>query len=322
MKIALLSDLHIPARSPKARKDNAVNTAFDKLEFVYDYCCQNDIKTILQAGDWCDAPRSWSLLPTMSEFMSIYKNKINTYSVFGQHDTYLYSEVRRSHTNMGILSKAGLLNILPPEPLLISGIPVKNKKRVYVHGVNWGDDIEDCKRSKDEYHILVAHAPVSDRPAYPGHEFTKAKKLLEQLDYDCILVGDVHIPFMHCQQAGPKRNKWIVNTGPMMRLAANADMMEHKPHFAVIDTENLESMVFVPIEVALPSEEVLSREHLTQAKRIKDVANDFINTLQKTGSKITVGARKKLESYLNANDIDEDIQKIIMVVIEEEGEDE
>ena len=190
-------------------------------------------------------------------------------------------------------------------------------KRIFIHGVNWGDKIEKCIRKSNEYHILVAHISISDRAAYPGHKFTDAEKALEKYGYDCMLVGDVHLPFMYARP-NQRGGQYIVNTGPMMRLAANEDMMKHRPHFAVIDIDEPYGLEIIPIEVAKPSSEVLSRKHLVKGKRIKDVTNDFINTLQATGSKIKQSTKQKLEKYLNQNKIESDIKTILMVIIEEE----
>lgn len=318
MKIALLSDLHIPARNPKARTDDAVAAAFAKLEWIYSYLDENDVRFVLQAGDFFNAPRSWSLIPEMIEFFYRWNYKrIFTYAVFGQHDTYLYSSQSRRSTNLGILETGGFLRILEGKTCLNKAFKKKTDEMVYVHGVSWGDPITPPVRlTKNEVHILVAHAPVCDRELYPGHEYTSAKKLLKQMDFDLILVGDAHIAFDY-----EYRYKRIVNTGPLMRLAANKDMLEHYPHFYVYDTATKE-IEKVPVEVAEDADKILSREHIDTGKKLAQVTSDFVDSLQKVGSSVSNSIRTRLENWLSINEVDPDVQKTIFMVIEEEGEDD
>ena len=97
MKLAMISDPHILIHKPIARLDDAVTTIFKKMNFILKYCKDNSCNLLI-AGDLTDKPRSWALLPRVLDMFSNYPD-IKVFAVFGQHDTYLYSEETRDNAS-------------------------------------------------------------------------------------------------------------------------------------------------------------------------------------------------------------------------------
>ena len=97
MNIVCLGDLHLLWDKPIARLDDAHNVQKSKLKFVLDWAIKNRA-IVIQPGDFFDTARSWHLTSAYSRFFSEYYDVLSINAVFGQHDTYMYSEKTRNAT--------------------------------------------------------------------------------------------------------------------------------------------------------------------------------------------------------------------------------
>lgn len=305
MKFVLLSDIHLSWENSVARMDNLVERQFEKLKFVFDWAEERNIG-ILTAGDFFNSPRSWYLLPKVIDFLL--RRKIIIGTVYGQHDTYLYSEATRDSTSLGILNKFMLVDVLGTESLNTSN------QTVALFGCSYGQDMGNFdlgKVSKFKTKILVIHAPITTVPLFPGHEIAYADKFLEKhKEFDLILCGDIHQSFII-----EKQGRFIVNCGPMLRREATEYNFTHKPHFLVYDTEALTiDKVIIPHETA---SKVLSREHIIQEEQTELMLEDFIESV-KTGEVESASFTENLWAFLKDNNIEQDIVDILSEVMEEE----
>jgi predicted phosphodiesterase len=203
-------------------------------------------KVVLQAGDLTDSARSWNILPRLGEFLSRDWG-MKFYCVYGQHDTYMYSEETRGRTNMGVLHSFGKARIL-------SGRPVRYGN-VRFYGASWGQEVPKPKKCKDGVrNVLVIHAPIG--PAvYPGHETTGAKTFLSANPFDLILCGDVHRSFHY-----ESNKRHIINTGPLIRKWADEFIIQHRPHIWIYDSKTRKvEKKYIRVRAAA---EVINREHL------------------------------------------------------------
>ena len=117
----------------------------------------------MQSGDVFDRPRSWELLPQVISLLKKYPD-VKIYGVYGgkNHDTYLHSNETRHKTNLGILERSGLIEILNDKGLSIGGIIEPNKYRVLIYGVSYGEEIPKVEKFyKNQINILVIHAPIT-----------------------------------------------------------------------------------------------------------------------------------------------------------------
>lgn len=260
MKFILLSDVHLLGKNPVSRIDDLVETQLDKLLFVLRKAWLENA-TILQAGDLFDRPRNWLLLPKVAEMIK----GTSFFSIFGQHDTYLYSEETRDRTCLGVLEKAGVIKILGKSPTTLG--------ETAIYGCSFGQEIPTPEDRKT-FNILVIHADISDRPVYPGHEYADAEKFLSAWpEYDLIHCADIHIKF-----AFERKGRHIINTGPLLRKEASEYNMTHKPSICLFDTEKRTAeWIEVP---HLPGPEVLDRGRIERETELKDVMNDFIELMK------------------------------------------
>jgi len=299
MRIVGLSDIHLIFENPVARLDDLTVEQWVKLSFVFEYARKIGA-VIFQAGDLCDKPRSWFLLPLLILFMKKYG--VPYYGVFGQHDTYMYSEETRDRTNLGVLEKAGLVTILNPEaPVVLDG------GKVQVFGASFGQSLGKVPRKG--FTVGVIHASVSDRALYPDHKFSEMSLYLkEKSDYDLILCADVHRMF--CFE---KEGRAIVNVGPMMRQEATEYNFKHNPGFVVYDTDTRE-IEWVDIPCA-PAEKVLSRDHIERKKETEQMLDNFVEALGESKAVEGVSFQENLWQFVKENKIEQPVVDILSEIM-------
>lgn len=301
MKFVCLSDIHLSSENSEARLDNLVETQFEKLEFVLKLA-MGEKAAILQAGDMFHRPRSWLLLPIVIDLLKKYA--VSIYAVFGQHDTYFYSTETKDRTSLGILVKAGLFMPLSiDKPVIVQGVAL--------YGANFGQNLCDLKRSREGYTIGVIHHSISDKPLWPGHQFTPADKYLEDNpDYDFILVGDIHRRF----EVKSKDGRQLINTGPMLRREATEYNFDHKPSVYLLDTEDPKKSKWIEIPHK-PANQVLSRDHIERKAEADNLLDEFVKAIG-TDDVDGVSFIENLMAFSKANKVDQKVMDVIAKFVE------
>lgn len=302
MKLLLLSDIQATSKNPIARKDDILQAFFKKFNYIAKYSTRHNIP-ILQAGDFFDRPRDWYLLFKLMTRLQKWKAEI--YCIYGQHDMYLYSNKTTTPTSLGVLAKAGLVNILGSKPKVFS-------KEVYVYGCSINDKIPEPKGYTN---ILVIHAPISDEPLFPGHHYKDINTFArDHKHYDLILAGDIHRQFIFISKT---RNyiTTVVNTGPLLRHEATEYNFKHVPAFFIYDTKtkNIKPYI-IPHRKAT---EVLSSRHLKTKKHTNEILSEFINSLQED-TNVTPDIKANITQHLIQGNISKAVKKIIAEVMADE----
>jgi len=317
MKFVLISDIHLTAKNPVARLDDLVEVQFEKLEYVLKWAHKNGA-SILQAGDLFDRPRSWTLLPRVMDLLNHYEVPI--YCVYGQHDTYFYSEKTRDATSLGILAKAGLVTIIGKHHFVDEGI--------YFYGASWGEEVPVPKNEvpygnsahlnyidESTLNILVIHAPISTEPLFPNHEYTSAKRFFDKHSYyDLILCGDIHRKFTISNQDG---DSWLINTGPMLRMTADQYNFSHESEFVIYDT-NKKTISWETIPHK-PAEEVLTRKHIEDKEIGQEMLNEFVESLKDSSQISGTDLRENIKKYLGENLQSEEVVEILAEIMQGEN---
>jgi len=306
MKFVLLSDVHWLWDNPIGRLDNAHETQMEKLRFVFNWAYENN-GAILQAGDLNDKPRNWDLLPVQISFLRSWYKKVTLCCVYGQHDTYMYSEKTRDKTNMGILAKAGLVLILDSNP--------SRSYEAVIYGAHYGQEApKPEKKEPEQKNILVIHAPITIDPLFPDHVYDPAFGYLKSHpEYDLILCGDIHRTFLTRYEG-----RHIVNTGCLIRKEADEyNMTTHHPGFYVFDTDSVTcEWVEIPHK---PAEEVLTRDHIERKNQINQMLQSFIDSVKDGGIKEGVSFQDNLAKFIKDNGIQQDVVDIISETISGEA---
>jgi predicted phosphodiesterase len=302
MDYILLSDIHATSKQPVGRNDDIVKAFFRKFTFILRLAKQRDA-AILQAGDFFHRPRDWHLLFRMMALLKRYDVKI--YTVYGQHDTYLYADIDKSPTTLGILLRAGMVQLLGDKPAV-------RHSSVHIYGCSWGMQPPEPENRKLDTNILVIHAPISDIEVFPGHKYFGPKAFIRKhKGYDLIVAGDTHRQIL--ASSGMTQ---LVNTGPMLRLEATGYNMEHHPCTYIYNTDN---RTLEKIEIPhADADEVLSRGHLEDATHMGEILQDFIESL-KEGPTIGIKLKDSVHQYIEDNKVANEIKQIISGVMGDES---
>lgn len=312
MEFALLSDVHASSKNSIGRKDDLVETFFDKFAHVISYCSENNL-TLLQAGDLLDRPRDWTVLYRLMGLLDDYRS-VQIFCVFGQHDMYMRADTSKTPTSLGILERAGMVHLLGTEP-----VQPNEYERVYLYGASYNEETPRVtKQTAHGCNLLVAHAPICERPLWHGHQNFKTPQVYakKNSDFEMILVGDIHREFTYATAS-----TIIVNTGPMLRREANEYNLEHEPCFYTYDTEDkLLVRHVIPHE---PAEDVLTRTHIERAEHNEETLVEFVELLEKIHSMdLGVTSNRTVKEnvllYMRENKIGKDVIKVLEEVMSHE----
>jgi predicted phosphodiesterase len=273
MKLALLSDGHGSSKTPYWRTDYYKVTFLDKLEYVLDYSKKSGVNALLWAGDICDTTRDWYLLPDLTELIKKYEVPI--IAVYGQHDLYMRSEVNKHSTNLGVLVKAGLVRIAGQDPIVIG-----NTKVV---GASYGQSWPLLPKESGIHNILIVHAPIylmNRQSEFPKTKILDASAVGNKYkNYNLILCGDIHRRFV--VQIG---NRYVVNTGPLMRNKSDEAMQHHQPSFYIWNSSVVElSRKPIPHKVFKQIADETRLEHKDETKLLKE----FSDVLEMESARMT-----------------------------------
>ena len=306
MNFIALSDSHLLWHKPQARIDDIRLTQWQKWSFMLQYATDTG-SSILEAGDFFNANRSWYLLPEIMDLLKKYGVPI--YCVFGQHDTYLYNEKTRAATSLGILEKAGMVKILDDNPTFTS-----SPDPVVIYGSSFGQSIHDPKSDPPEignfFKILVIHASIAEFAMYPNQKYMDALTFLKDNPFGLIVAGDIHQKFIKSYDG-----RYIVNSGPLIRKEATAYNFNHHPGFFTFNT-NTPDIAPQFIEVPhRPAEEVLTRSHIEYEKEADSILDSFISAVENPEIDDGVEIVENIWAFVKKNNIEQSVVDIIAETI-------
>lgn len=267
MKFICLSDIHGKYKNSIGRTDNIGEAFENKIKYIFDYAEEHQC-AILQAGDLNDKARDWNVLDFLID--TIRGHSVDFFCVYGQHDLYMRRDPDDSPSVLSILQKMNLVHVLESDKSGYAGVDL--------YGASWGDEIptpEHNHRTK----ILVLHAPISKRKEYPGHDYTSPEYFLKKNPaFHVVLVGDVHKK-VYCKY----NDRYLINTGPLLRVEATKYNMRHRPCFYVYNSDkHTIKKVVIPHQ---PASEILTRDHIVQKNISSQELEQFAATIKNIRSK-------------------------------------
>lgn len=299
--IVFINDVHLSIDTPVGRLDDVHETGLKKFKFVLDWAYEH-YGIICLAGDLSVKPRSWRLLVDL--LREITKDD-QIYAVYGQHDTYMYSEETRDATILGILASEGRIKILGSDPVVI------DEAKVRIWGTHYGQSIPDTG-PRDQYrNILVIHASIAEKAQWITQDYMDARQFLKDYpEFDIIHCGDIHQKF--CVWVG---DRMILNSGPMIRREATPYNFQHQPGFWVYEINSGKTRFEIIPHVF--SDQVLSREHIDLDKMANEILQEFIESVRTEVVGDTSSIIANLWAIIKENEIDKDVIDVIIDVIGE-----
>lgn len=217
MKLILISDLHFTSKQSRQRTGNILEDGRRKLKFIFKKAKKHNAD-IVCSGDVFDSPRD---IYALFEFIKIRSQfpEVKFYTVYGQHDLYMRN--KSVMNNLAILGKANQITLL-------SNIPIIQDCNLF--GAGWGEEIPEPITG---INLLAIHRPIYGYEIFPGQKFTQSESFLEDHHFDVIICGDIHRDFVL-----EKQNRFILNSGPIIRHEATKFNRQHRPKLFIFDSRD------------------------------------------------------------------------------------
>jgi predicted phosphodiesterase len=282
-------DIHLRLTTPIARTDDFVAAMWKKIEFINDLALQHDCP-VLCSGDLLD---TWKSPPELlSEAIEHLFNPAKWFTIFGDHDLPQHSWKLRHKSGLTTLAKASAVQI-------VNGGHGSDKNNSKLK--NPKESIGINGRKLFLWHILTWQSELP----YPGCKTSNAKKLLKKYpQFDCIVTGDNHKPFVERH-----KGRILVNVGSMMRT--RADQINYKPAVWLYYADKNDVVpVYLPIE-----ENVISRDHIELKEERSDRIDAFISKVQ-TNFKLTMSFERNIKRFFGKNKTKDKVKQIILKHLE------
>lgn len=234
MKLLFFTDTHIRATNPNSRKDDYVESLKEKLIEVGEIAKNNNIDFILHGGDLFDRPDV--PVRVVGEFANIL-NDYSTpiYIISGNHDIYGHNPKTVSRSMLGLLNQIKFVKLIEfGSPVFLT----KDEITIQISGVPYIYDIDTNYKkyyfpnrlSKSDYHILMIHSFLIDKPFIESVSHTLIDDI-KNLDADIVLAGHYHTGF------GIKKynNKFFINPGSIARTYNSNPEINRIPQVVILD---------------------------------------------------------------------------------------
>jgi len=289
MKVDLIltSDWHLRETVPVCRTDDFWTVQWVKVEYIHtlqrQYGCP-----VLHAGDLY---HHWKPSPYLTSHTIDYIPN-DFWTVYGQHDLPQHNLNLRQKSGIHVLHRA-------------------NRAHVLV-GTHWGEEVMresfSVPHKNGARNILVWHHMVwQGRRPYPGCTDPSSIAVLKKYsDYDLILTGDNHRPFVEEYDG-----RVLVNPGPITRQSADET---HAPRVYLYNAErNTVWPEYIPY-----TKDAVSRVHLEERIEREGRIDAFISKLQGEWE-AGLSFEENLKRFFSANKIREATLEIINQSLEHEG---
>lgn len=298
----ITGDWHFRGDNPRARKDLFPDTMSSKILEVFNIAAEKMANVIIVPGDIFN-----SACPSYSVFMRLAKLLILSpcpvLTVAGNHDELAHDPQSIERTAYGALGRLEYIWDLPSEHCEFT-----HGSTVYITGKSFNTYTD---RSLDDYLISakdkggcdacisVAHGMLvesSSRLAGFDMRHTLIEDVAAQeLAPDICISGHDHLGF------GVKKieNTIFINPGALCRLTAHPAEIERQVQVCLLEVhtdKELQVMAeLIPVQVAKPGHEVLSREHLEIQAAREEKVNQFLALLASEGASRFLEIREIVE---------------------------
>lgn len=311
----LSADWHVREDRPKCRVDDFGTTITRKVKFIKDMQKEYHNIPVLLAGDAFhrSKPRSQELQIGNNYFnlltWSLQNFPDNIIAIAGQHDIPNHNLDLINQSNLSVLAAAGKITYgkyNPDNPDCIGNF-------IGLHYFPFGKKIRPISTVDNAFlypiNIAMIHELIYRRDIdyFPGIEEigTNAIPLLKKYDYDLILSGDNHTPFVVEYE-----NKLLVNPGSLYR--STAKQKEHKPRVYLWYAEsNTVEPVFIPIDDL----ETIDIEYLEKEQKKENQIQKFAARL-KDYDALDIDFLSNLDYYFKTARVHKKVKELVNEYVE------
>jgi len=287
VNLILSSDWHLRDDTPICRTDDFQLSQWKKVKEISKlqkrYQCP-----VICAGDLF---HHWKASPFLIA-QAIKQLPEQFHTIYGQHDLPQHNFELRGKAAIAPLQESRRLTVLPGAHW--HDLPVTSMLLPYGHRTQ-------------ERQILVWHKFVWDGKEipWPGCEEMTAMEVLKKYpDYDLIVTGDHHKPFIQ-----EYRGRLLVNPGCLTRQASNYH--NHRPRVYLYNaTDNSVEIHYLSIE-----EGVVSREHIEKKEEVDKRMTAFISRLNEEWA-IGSSFEDNLKQFFSSNRVKNIVEKLVYKSLE------
>lgn len=294
MNLIVAADIHLMAVKPEFRIDDFKYEQDRKFKHILAKGVEYGADVAI-AGDLFDAKDAPAWL--VNRYMRLIKNfPHRVFVVFGNHDSYYHSE-ENEKTQLGTLIEAGVVTLLGAEPEY-------PESKTILYGASWGQEVP-VPVNRYGTKVLIAHKTVTEAPPPPWLTGAVQGKhyLIDNPDYDFIVTGDFHEPFV--VQEG---NRYLINPGTMTRNKVNMD--SYQPVFYLLRDGQAPMEIKIPVSTGV----FASQAEIREAGGLDpELLAEFERSL-KFGSEGPT-FKKVVEKVVE--NMDDDIKNLIMEILED-----
>lgn len=261
------TDPHFRHSKAKMRIDDTYKTQFEKLDEIKSIVKERKVKEIWCGGDFFNENPSHELVGDLIQWCRDVEVPIKL--VLGNHDVTGYNLDSASNRAIGVLEKAGAIEILSDEIVyfslnfILKGIPTSlgfNQKYTF------NSSIEELRK------IIISHNYVIPSEKMPW-DFIHPRDI--KTNADLVLCGHYHTPFKYING----KTTWI-NPGALCRWKITE--MNRKPNVLLIHVGDTIEVEPIELKSAKPGKDVFNLDELSlEEKRSLDIES-FIQSLNNT----------------------------------------
>lgn len=235
-KIMFVGDTHFQSESPSSRKEDPEHyrqTQLDKLESIKQICIKEDIHNLIILGDVYNSSIN-IYTPYLTKLYEVFRdfkdNKIDLYSIVGNHDMYYQNDNEFDKTLLYQSFALGLikhLDTLQIDNTLIKGVDFL-KDFPKVADLNYNN-------LNTNYKILVGHCFYeNERFGGIGNSNLTKQKCID-LGYNAYILGHDHTPYELVSDINYK----VIRPGSLMRGTSKTCNLYRKVSVEIFDTNTL-----------------------------------------------------------------------------------
>lgn len=305
MKILHITDSHGTVKGPESRKDIYYITFLRKLYELGYVVKKEKIDMVIHTGDLFHTARvSDKFAGQVSEMIKSWQ--VPVYVVPGNHDIEGYTTDTIDQTKLGLLSKAGVIQLLDRDnPITITANQDGEEYTVAISGQEYyahidEGNMQDFEMQQDEadFNILAIHGYIADTPQHPNIKCTMVGDIVT--DADVILTGHYHRQF---EWNGPDVD--IYNPGSMMRVEQTDYNKTHMPQYGILDIHLVPSgavgynYTFHEFKIAQPSTTVFDYNSKYKAKAASITLEGFKTSIANTMNQMSTSAVTNIIDIIN-----------------------
>lgn len=263
----VLNDPHIDQKAPSfRRRDDYLQTCFDKLYQIAEFCREYDVDALLCTGDWFHKKNPIAVphrvVVKLLEWTHYVTDELGIpiATLAGNHDvpdndTSLPSLLRQP---FGVLLQNPKVHLLDHNPLRLGNAVFYGTsfKKAIVN--DDGSQVEDPAQfwfpipdnRPDLWWIQLTHASVVPEPVM-WHPHTPMTVALELSAADVMHTGHIHEELgIHEHTRSNGTRCWWTNTGSMTRGALTEETIAREPNVLLVELPNVTNRQDVPDVVA------------------------------------------------------------------------